>query len=324
MIEYYPVMLEKLDQEKWDSLVRNQGFVFQLTAWLKTWEQSFPFKSSVYLAIDNGEIVGGMPFCIRKKFKFKEAYSMPRGCYGGALLNEGEDPDIKNTIETEFTYWCLREEFTRINIVEFSPQVNTNLDTYDVKPLSTHLLNLKYSSSEQLEKLASSHKRNIPKAVEKDFATEIIQDRQGVRAYFKMIEETAKRQGRHPFYRLEFYNALLQNFEDDDTLYWPIVYLDGRPVASAIVFIHRNMAVYWDGASNEEALEKGANFYLFWNLIQMLKEMNIEILNFGASPRKHPGLRRFKAGWGAERMPYFEYNYQKPVSRLARKVKGFF
>ncbi|MBD3216872.1 MAG: GNAT family N-acetyltransferase [candidate division Zixibacteria bacterium] len=324
MIEYYPVMLERLDQQKWDSLVEKQGFAFHLTAWLKTWEQSFPFKSSVYLAVDNGEIVGGLPFCIRKKFKFKEAYSMPRGCYGGAVLGENEDPSIKNSIESEFTFWCLREDFTRINIVDYSPEVNTNLEKYDVKPLSTHILNLKYSTSEQLEKLASSHKRNLPKAYDKGFSTEILQDSQGVQAYFNMVRETAKRQGHDPFYRYEFYDALMRNFEDDDTLYWPIIYLEGKPIASAIIFIHRNMAVYWDGASTEEALESGANFYMFWNLIQMLKEMNIKILNFGASPRKRPGLRRFKSGWGAERMPYFEYNFQKPIARVARKIKGFF
>jgi predicted N-acyltransferase len=324
MIEYYPLKLARLDSKKWDALVESHGTVFQLSDWLSIWEKSFPFKSSVYIAADNGEIIGGIPFCTRQKFKFKEAYSMPRGCYGGAVINDGADIEIRKTLEEEFTFWCMREDYTRINIIDFSPEVNTNLESFDVRPVSTHLLNLEYSSGEQLERMAESHRRNIPKAAEMQFELTEVKDLKDIETYYEMIKRTASRQKRKPFYRLEFYNAFFEQFHDSPTLYWPMVKVENRVLASAIVLIHRNMAVYWDGASNEEALQKGANFHLFWDLIQHLKEQDIELLNFGASPQKRPGLKRFKSGWGAERFGYFEYNYQKPVDRLVRKVRGFF
>lgn len=324
MIEYYPLKLERLDSKKWDALVESYGTVFQLSDWLSIWEKSFPFKSSVYIAAENGEIIGGIPFCTRQKFKFKEAYSMPRGCYGGVVIGADADVEIRHALEEEFTYWCMREEYTRINIVEFSPEVNTNLESFDVKPVSTHILNLEYSSSEHLERMAESHRRNIPKAEGMQFEIGEVKTADDIKAYYEMIRQTAARQKRKPYYRLDFYNVFFEQFQDNPRLYWPAVRLDGRMIASAIVLMHRNMAIYWDGASNDEALQKGANFMLFWELIQRMKKQDIELLNFGASPQKRPGLKRFKSGWGAERFGYFEYNYQKPLDRLVRKVRGFF
>jgi Acetyltransferase (GNAT) domain len=324
MIEFYPVVFERLDREKWDDLVDRSGLVFQTSSWLLLWEKTFPFTSYVYLAMDGENIIGGIPFCIREKFKFKEAYSMPRGCYGGAVVDDNMDKKLVRQLEEEFTIWCLREGFTRINLVGFSPEVNTALESFTVRPLATHILNLKYSSDEQLNKLANSHKRNLPKAFEKEFKLEKISTIEDVGEYYTLLKETASRQGREPFYRFEFYKTLLEIFRDNSKLHWNKVVFKGNTVASAIVFIHRDMAMYWDGVSTELALEKGANFFLFWNLIQMLKKDNIETLNFGASPKKRPGLKRFKAGWGAEKYSYFEYNYQKPLARLAGKIKGFF
>jgi len=324
MIEYYPVRLERLNREKWDGLVEISGTVFHHSEWLLLWESSFPFESSVYLAVDGDDYVGGIPFCHREKFRFKEAYSMPRGCYGGAVMEEGNDPEIRRQLESEFAYWCMREEFTRINLIEFSPEVNTNLDSFAVRPMATHVLNLKYSSDEQLNRLANSHKRNLPKAFEKEFSLEIVESADGVKVYFGLIEATARRQEREPYYRLDFYNELFNVFHESPRLYWPRIMCEGKMIASGIFFIHRDTTIYWDGAASEEALDKGANFFLFWNVIQLMKDKGIEILDFGASPKHRPGLKRFKSGWGAERLGYFEYNYQKPLSRIAGKIKGFF
>ncbi len=324
MIEFYPVRLKSLDQHSWDSIVEEEGTAFHLSSWLKVWEESFPFLSSVFVAAENDTILGGIPFCYRERFKFKEAYSMPRGCYGGSILREGIDPEVRRQLDAEFTYWCMREKFTRINIVELSPEVNTALESYDVRPLTTHILNLEYSSEEQLNRLAKSHKRNLPKEEDDRFTQAMVRSEEGVEKYYQLITETAKRQGRKPFYLPQFYRSLLENFKDGPRLYWPMICLDGQPVSSAIVFIHRNSAIYWDGASSEEALDSGANFHLFWDLIQMLRERGIAELNFGASPKKKPGLKRFKSGWGADRFNYFEYNYQKPLDRFARKVRKLF
>lgn len=324
MIEFYPIRLESLNQEKWDELVEESGTVFHHSLWLHLWEQAFPFSSSVYVATEDGEILGGIPFCHRQKYRFKEAYSMPRGSYGGVVLKNVDDFDLRTQLESEFTFYCLREGYTRINIIEFSPELNTNLEKYDVKPVSTHLLNLKYSSEDQLKKIAQSHRRSLPKAFEQGFSQLNLESSEQLEQYFDLVKDTADRQKREPFYRYDFYQKLWDIFSDSDKLYWPIVYSEDRMLASAIVFIHNKSAIYWDGASTYEARERGANFHLFWNLIQMLKEMKIEVLDFGASPQKRPGLKRFKSGWGAERFNYFEYNYQKPISKLATKVKGFF
>jgi len=324
MLEFYPVVLDHLDKKKWDSLVESCGYVFQTSTWLTLWEKTFPFKSCVYLAMDGDMLIGGIPFCQREKFKFKEAYSMPRGCYGGSVVDENVEKELVHQLEEEFTYWCMRENFTRINIVDLSSEVNTNLESYDVRPLSTHILNLEYSSDEQLNKMADSHRRNLPKAFDQDFKLESVSSVEDVDEYFDMLRETAARQGREPFYRYEFYKTLLELFDGSPKLNWKKVVFEGKTIASAIVFIHRDMAMYWDGVSSDTALERGANFFLFWNLIQFLKEEKIELLNFGASPKKRPGLKRFKSGWGAEKYNYFEYNYQKPLAKLARKIKGIF
>lgn len=324
MLEFYPVTLKELNCEEWDELADRYGTIFHHSLWLRLWEKTFPFQSNVYLAVDERRIVGGIPFCQRQKYRFREAYSMPRGCYGGVVIAPEHDLEVRRQLESEFTCWCLREEFSRINLIEFSPEVNTNLEDYGIKPISTHLLNLKYSSEEQLNKIVQSHKRNLPKSFDQGFRIEQIASAEQLESFYELIEQTASRQERRTFYKRNFYHSLLEIFGGVPKIYWPAVVLEGQILASAIVFIHRKSAVYWDGASSPEALEKGANFFLFWHIIQYLKEREIEIFDFGASPGSRPGLKRFKSGWGAERISYFEYNYQKTISKMAGKVKGLF
>jgi lipid II:glycine glycyltransferase (peptidoglycan interpeptide bridge formation enzyme) len=234
------------------------------------------------------------------------------------------DSSARQQLEAEFTCWCMREDYTRINIIEFTSEVNTHLDLYKARPLYTHLLNICRSGEDQLKRMAPSHRRNIPKAIDSGMHMCEVGTPGDLEDYYRLLEETARRQNRVPFYRLDFYRALQEVFKGSGKLYWPKVVLQEQMVASAIVFIHRNSAIYWDGATSAEGLSSGANYFLFYELISYLREKKISILNFGSSPQQRPGLKRFKSGWGAERMSYFEYDYQKPISRLAGKIKGFF
>jgi len=218
----------------------------------------------------------------------------------------------------------MRENYTRINLVQFSSELNTNLESFDVRPVSTHILNLKYSSQEQLNYLAQSHRRKLPKLQDQEFRLAEIDSDKDVMNYFALIEATAKRQGRKPFYRPDFYQILFDIFSDSPNLYWPKVVLDGSIVASAIIFMKRGAAIYWDGASSARALETGGNFFLFWEIIQLLKERNFDTLDFGASPHKNVGLKKFKTGWGSDKFTYFEYDYRKPFRKFADQVRRIF
>jgi lipid II:glycine glycyltransferase (peptidoglycan interpeptide bridge formation enzyme) len=183
-------------------------------------------------------------------------------------------------------------------------------------------LNLKYSSDEQLARIAKSHKRNIPKLNEHELALQSVSSLDDVEEYFDILQETATRQGRKPFYRIEFYRALYTIFSRSSKLLWPKVVLNHKLLTSGIFFRHRDAVIYWDGVSSRQALELGANFFMFWEIISQVKSDGAVMFDFGASPRKSPGLKRFKSGWGADHFGYFEYNYQKPLSRLAGKLRG--
>jgi CelD/BcsL family acetyltransferase involved in cellulose biosynthesis len=324
MIDFYPVRLNRLDRDAWDNLIDKRGNVFQLSKWLELWEKSFPFQAFVYLAVDGDKIVGGIPFCQRMKFRFKEAYSMPRGCYGGAVVEDNGDIELRQKLESEFTYWCMREKFTRVNMVQFSPELNTNLNAYDVNPKYTHVLNLKYSSEEQLARLRRSHKRNIPDEDSHSFEFSDVSSLDDVEDYFDLIQATATRQSRKPHYRIEFFRALFDIFYGSPKLFWPKVTYHGRTISSGIFFVHRKSTFCWYAVSNQTAFEQNANFFLFWETIKIMKQKGIETLNFGSGPQNKKGLNRFKTGWGTDRVNYFEYNYQRPLSRLAGKVRRMF
>ena len=86
----------------------------------------------------------------------------------------------------------------------------------------------------------------------------------------------------------------------------------GRPAASIITVIHRDIIIYKYGCSDPELNKAGGTPWLFWKLIQEAKSWGLRELDLGRSDWGNSGLIAFKDRLGAKRIPVTYWRFPKP------------
>src|SRR5207302_7671352 len=77
----------------------------------------------------------------------------------------------------------------------------------------------------------------------------------------------------------------------------------GEPVAAGLFLGRGRTLVYKYGASDASAWHLKPNHLLYWSAIEWAAERGFQVLDLGKTELANAGLRRFKAGWGAEELP---------------------
>lgn len=289
---------------------------FQTHNWLRFWNTRTDFEASVLIVHERGEMLGYFPLCIREHHGFSECLSMPMGTYGGVVAVSGARKAVRDVVSE----WIGSEDFSRVNITEFSDDPIDSLEGYEVTRHITHVLDLE--SYDAPESLSENHRRNLKKARKSDFEIVTVEDESRVSEYFDLVRQSAGRHKASPTYALDFYHDLRKAILSDHVT-WRLVLLDGAPCAGHIYFIHCDNAFYWDGCASEAGLETSANYFLFDESISGFIDLGCKTLNFGSGPSGADQLIRFKEGWGAEKVTYFEYDMQSAAYRSARRLKGW-
>ncbi|MFH1892887.1 MAG: GNAT family N-acetyltransferase [Candidatus Zixiibacteriota bacterium] len=294
---------------------------FQSLDWLRFWNAQQGFESCAVVAFDNKHLRGYLPFCTRTNHGIVECYSMPMGTYGSAVALD-DSGDIRDLLTSHFLDWCRKKNCSRINVVEFSSQTDQVLEQFEIRELTTQIVDLGGGEELLRSALSENHRRNIEKCRNYNLSCRRVGSDCDVAAYFSLVEDGAKCRGAKPFYDFDFYTSLLNHIPGDNLL-WELVCLDDKPCTGHIYFKWANSVFYWDGASSGAGLEALANFYLFWRNIRQFEDEGFAHLNLGSSPEAAQDLIRFKRGWGAKQVNYFEYNWSSVTYRGMKQIKDW-
>jgi len=294
---------------------------FQSCDWIRFWDAQRGFESCAVVAFDAKHLRGYLPFCTRVNHGIVESYSMPMGTYGGAVALD-DSGDIRDLLTSEYLDWCKQKSFSRINVVEFSSQTDQLFEQFEIKELTTQIVDLGGGKELLRGALSENHRRNIEKCRNYNLSCKRVSSKSDVAAYFSLVEDGAKRRGAKPHYNLDFYTSLLKYISGDNLL-WELACLDDKPCTGHIYFKWGNGVFYWDGASSKAGLAVPANFHLFWRNIQQFEEEGFAHLNLGSSPDAAEDLIRFKRGWGAKQVNYFEYDWSSATYRGMRHIKDW-
>lgn len=165
------------------------------------------------------------------------------------------------------------------------------------------MLDVKTSEKELLANMKKRTRYSINKA-QKD-GVEIVssQDLEGIKEFYEVYMETAKRQDFVPF-SLKYVKKEFEIFSKENKILLFFAKYQQETVATAMVIYSNGSAFYHHGASTRNRSNITASELLQWNAILEAKKRGMSLYNFWGvvpeSAKNHPwaGLSLFKRGFG--------------------------
>ncbi len=270
--------------------------VFYSRILLKMWKDLFQWEDIV-LSTNTASLFG----FIKRTSMGSLFYSLPFGWYGGIL---GEAPTMADT-QAIFA-WLEKRSFLQENIVQFPGDGEMQpkyRERYQRREMSTHIIDLRDDS-----RFSENTRRNIKKAA--NSGTSLMQcERRHLPRFLALLREQVARTRERRRLSEKFYEELfLESCRNGQSLFATGAEVQGELCAVHLYFCNGMDIFYFDGVASDKGNEMGANFLIFDEMIARNREEGRLRLNLGATPAGDAGLERFKSGWGAKKVSYYEYS----------------
>lgn len=210
----------------------------------------------------------------------------------GAIFVKFE-PNEKINTETEKKIIALEKEF---NFVKGKPLFTKY----------TFQLDISKSEEELLKNMHQKTRYNLRLAEKK--GVEIIEDSSevGFEDYWKLMEETTKRQGFFAHGK-EYHRKMWQTMTESGMGHLFKAVYEGKTLTAWMVFILNDTIYYPYGASSNENREVMASNLMMWEVIRYGKKQGCRLFDMWGSLGPTPdikdpwyGFHKFKQGYGAE------------------------
>ena len=143
--------------------------------------------------------------------------------------------------------------------------------------------------------------------------------------YVRLHRKTYARTGvrAHPH---AYFAELWRHFVDPGLARVFFAELDGEVIGAQNFGLYKGATIYWTGASDEQALENGANHLLQWRALEQMANDGIEWAEIGEAfpgtrSGKLQGLSFFKESFGGDLYPYYRGRLETPT-RAYRAIEG--
>lgn len=314
-----------INPEEWEDLLSHspEATIFHTYESIKVFTETYPEFEALYIIVTNAEqeLVGGMPIIRRKHSSFYRLHSMPFGGYGGPILRDGVDEQIRIRILKEFCRLSSKWNNLDSHVVDFSQKCALLSPTFSSRESFTHILNLDLPLQDiWLKKLTKKTRNQIRMSQKRGAKIEEV-SLDCLDDVYKMYLETDRRHGRKSS-PISFYKNILGMESKNVHVKWLVAKGDDKYIA-AIQGITFKGSIGLGSAS----LEEYRNYYrpnnlLIWELIKWGCENGCTCLNFGGSPPEAKGLINFKESWGAQKYEYIVFDKISPLFTFASFCKG--
>lgn len=186
----------------------------------------------------------------------------------------------------------------------------------EVQPKNTLMLDLSRSEEELLAGMKQKTRYNIRLAEKRGVRVRVSQDLENdFPKFWNLIEKTSTRNGivSHPReYYLKMLEVLKENEDSGQNKLYSRLYLaeyNGKIIASNIVLLFSDLAVYLHGASSDEDKNVMAPYLLQWKQILDAKILGCKKYDFWGitvddEKENWKGITRFKTGFGGSEKRY--------------------
>jgi len=323
-------------KEKWNAFILQNSSESFLQSFEWGEFQKSTGKNVFRYAVSDGEKILGVALIVEHKILFGLKYwYLPRG---PIVMRENADvKDGHRDSVLEFFIKALSEKakkqgaiFLRMDPVERKDgreifgKFGMRLIAGSVQPKDTLILNLQKSEENILGEMKQKTRYNVRLAEKK--GVEVFSEKlseKNFEDFWKLIEETSKRDGIISHNKNYYYQMLKVLGSGEDGLVARLYFAryQNEIIASNVVFVFGDYAVYLHGASSNSHRNLMAPYLLQWRQIQDAKQAGCRIYDFwgitvaNEKPR-WAGITRFKKGFGGEEISYVGV-YDLPLNRIA-------
>lgn len=297
-------LLSKAEIPEWTEYVESHpdSTFYHKAEWKEVIEKSFGHKTYYLMAMDGDSVAGILPLVHIRSLLFGSILcSMPFLNFGGICAdNEETEKFLLKEAET-----ILRE--VNGDYLELRHIKKSRADI----PSKTHKVSMTLELNSDPDVLwnnfKTKHRTNIRRAAKNGLeikvgTKELLKD-------FYAIESTGWRDLGTPFYRMSFFNNILEAFENSVEIY--LVIYQGRPIATAFNGLFGDTVDGMWTYSLKEFAKLQTTYFIYWEMIKRACQEGYKQFHLGRSTNE-TGATFYKKKWNAvTRQLYWEYILNK-------------
>lgn len=291
--------LQDEDQRRWDRFVEGcpEATPFHSTAWLRTLDRAFGFKSFSLYAERDGQITGILPLCSASNWIIgRSLMSTPFADYGGVCAEDESS--------TEALIGAAKElaASRNVDLLELRSRSAQLRPEFHRKHLYVSFReSLAASAEEQLKRFPRDTRYMIRRA--EKVGIEFRKGLEQVPAFYELMAVSWRRFGT-PILPRSFLASMIDEFQGAVDL--TLGYHQEHPVVGVLSLIHGTTLWPHFAGALEEGKRLGANNLIYWELMKYAIARGLRHFDFGRS-KQGTGAYRFKSSWN---MPCKEMDYQ--------------
>jgi hypothetical protein len=183
-----------------------------------------------------------------------------------------------------------------------------------------YVLDLGYDNV--LDGVSSQHRRNIGRACKAGLSIRRTREASACRKHLELMDASTERRvnrGEKVDLPQDSARPLALLASRAGEIFQAVI---GERVLSSILVLRSSKGAYYQSAGTlPEGMKLGASPFLVSQVADILKQEGVQVFNLGGSSADSPGLRRFKAGFGAREVALQAASFC-PKSALERKLHG--
>lgn len=321
-------------------ITKGNQLIYYSSAYLSFLKCIAPRSSFHYITvIDDGVLVGLMPFATQKSENFVIINSLPfYGSYGGPLvLRKENNQAIKREILKKYREFSDGLNADIVNFIEnpLEPLGINDLEKEGFEKIDERIGQvtifppMQSGIEDALMSLFHSKTRNMVRKGEKANLT--IELRDDDASYEWLHAEHTKsisKLGGLPK-SIEVFSSLRSTFGGDCKLY--VGYINGAPICGVLVLVYAETVEYFTPVVQEEFRESQALSYLIYRIMLDMIRNGYNQWNWGGTWLSQEGVYRFKKRWGSEDFNYGYYskkgidkNLLPPLDQLRKEFPHYY
>jgi len=338
------IFSEKVDQDKWNSLVKELGGnLYHSYQWGEINRTTKKYPLYFQYQDEKNRCIGlALGIVSKPKQKYIGRFFKKIDFNSNPVILDNNEDIFKEMVKDIFIF-CEKKKFLSLRIDSYYSKNSVyapNESTVKANPRIEFILDLKKTEEELWNNMKSSHRRKVKNGIKNDLS--FIEDK-SVDGVIKLrslqIESRDRKIEQGDYYeigRVEDYIRMRENllYKDNAKLFFV---KRGEELLSGALFILFNQKVFYLlGGTSSKGFESDASPFLFWNAILHFKKEGFTEFNFGGVPREaeNPssqsfGLYRFKDGFGGKKVYCCGWEnlklnkFRDILLKILKKVAGF-